>query len=67
LLSGISAADILRAAADGIRHESGALSGWPDQTVARAIAQVERVFSDAARSHQSCGPYRLANAHQRRV
>ncbi len=43
----ISAADILRAAADEIRHESGSRSSGPDQTVARAIEQAEKVFSDA--------------------
>jgi len=43
----ISAEDILRAAADEIRRESGARASRLDQTVARAIAQVEEVFSEA--------------------
>ena len=43
----ISAGDILRAAVDEIRRESGARASRLDQTVARAIAQVEEVFSEA--------------------
>ena len=43
----ISAEDILRATADKIRRESGARASRLDQTVARAIKQVEEVFSEA--------------------
>ena len=43
----ISAEDILRAVADEIRRESGARASRLDQTVARAIKQVEEVFSEA--------------------
>jgi DNA-binding IscR family transcriptional regulator len=43
----ISAEDILRAAVDEIRRESGARASRLDQTVARAIKQVEEVFSEA--------------------
>jgi Rrf2 family transcriptional regulator, iron-sulfur cluster assembly transcription factor len=43
----ISAEDILRAAVDEIRRESGARASRLDQTAARPIAQVEEVFSEA--------------------
>jgi DNA-binding IscR family transcriptional regulator len=43
----ISAEDILRATVNEIRRESGARASRLDQTVARAIAQVEEVFSEA--------------------
>jgi Iron-dependent Transcriptional regulator len=43
----ISAEDILRAAVDEMRRESGARASRLDQTVARAIKQVEEVFSEA--------------------
>jgi Rrf2 family protein len=43
----ISAEDILRAAVEEIRRKSGARASTLDQTVARAIAQVEEVFSEA--------------------
>ena len=43
----ISAGDILRAAVDETRRESGARASRLDQALARAIAQVEEVFSEA--------------------
>ena len=43
----ISAEDILRAAVEEIRRESGRTREQARSTVARAIAQVEEVFSEA--------------------
>ena len=63
----ISAADILRAAADEIRHEFGLAIEWARPNGRQGHRASGEGLLRCARSHQSCGPYRLTDAHQRRV